>query len=94
MKRVSLVLLIVILLGFVVSAVTGDNSSANYSLMPTTLPSGGQDMFSADYSLGSTVGQVFIGRSASPDYAICSGFWCQIAVSHRVFLALVLRDSE
>ena len=92
MKRLSLLLIAVLLLALGSAAVARAGSSANYALQPEVLAAGAQSASSANYTIASTAGQPAIGQATSANYALCSGFWCQAqAALAQLFLPLLQR---
>ncbi len=92
MKRRLLLLgmLVVFSLGSVAAAWAG--ASANYTLEPSVVASGGAAASSANYAMVSTVGQPAVGVGGSANYALCSGFWCRaqtLLAQLRLFLPLI-----
>ncbi len=95
MRRRLLLLgmLVVFSLGSVAAAWAG--ASANYTIEPSVMASGGAVASSANYAVASTVGQPAIGQGASAAYALCSGFWCpaqQLLAELYLFLPVIQRQ--
>jgi len=58
------------------AVVLGASESENYRLEPATADTGGAELQSAAYRLGSSTGQeVVVGTSSSPHFVLQSGFW-------------------
>ena len=94
MKRLSLLLIVIVLLALGSAAVARAGSSANYAIQPNVVAAGGQtaSSASANYTIASTAGQPATGQGASANYSVCSGFWCQAqAALARLFLPLIQR---
>ena len=92
MKRLSLLLIVIILFALGSAAVARAGSSANYTIQPDTVAAGAQTASSANYTIASTAGQPASGQGASASYAVCSGFWCQAqAAQVQLFLPRVKR---
>jgi hypothetical protein len=92
MKRLSLLIIVIILLALGPALVARAGSSANYAIPSSLVASGGQTASSANYTIASTAGQPAIGRGASASYSLCSGFWCQVQAGlTQLFLPLVKR---
>lgn len=93
MKRGYLLGLIIGLVGSLIVLSIGSSvaaqTSANYDLAWNTSDGGGI-MFStsADYSLGSTLGQYDAGMIASTRYTLSGGFW---QAGYSVYLPLILK---
>jgi len=69
-------------------------SSTNYKLdWFTPLTSGGGGAASsANYAVNLTIGQAAIGASAGNDYRVGLGYWHGVAIDHKIFLPVVLRQ--
>jgi hypothetical protein len=91
MKTVFLLLTLVVLL--MLASITLANTSANYTLTPDVIASGGQAAASTNYSFVATVGQPLIGASNSASYSTCVGFWCEIVGAYKVYLPIALKNS-
>ena len=55
--------------------------SLDYAIDQDVLGSGAHNAMSADYMLEATLGQPATGLSASQNYDLCSGFWCDVNAS-------------
>jgi hypothetical protein len=85
-------LIILMLFAFGSLAAAWAGSAANDAPRPSLVAAGGAPASSANYSIQATVGQMGIGRGASANYALCSGFWCQVqSVLRQVFMPLIRR---
>ncbi len=91
MKIFMGVLTLGVVLLFLASSVSA-GTSPSYTLAPDVLASGGQAASSVNYSFVSTLGQPLIGSNGSAAYAMCSGYWCEIATDYRVYLPMMLRE--
>jgi len=56
-------------------------ASLDYTIDQDVLGSGAHNATSADYALEATLGQPATGLSASQNYDLCSGFWCDVNAS-------------
>lgn len=90
MKTIVLLLMLVVLL--MLASTTLARTTANYTLTPDVIASGGQASASTNYSFVATVGQPLIGASNSASYSICVGFWCEIAAMYKVYLPIGLKN--
>ena len=95
MKRRSLLLIALLLFALAATATVWAAVSTVYTAPAGVLSSGGQSAASANYALTSTAGQLAVGQTGSANYALCSGFWCQVQAAQsalrRLFLPLVRR---
>ena len=66
----------------------------DYTLDWWTVDGGGAAFNEGDgYALGSTAGQPDAGVLGDGKYTLVGGFWVSGAVSHRIYLPLVLRNA-
>jgi hypothetical protein len=91
LRTAGLVLLVLAALLLSASAAL---AQAGYDLSWRTIAAGG-GWQNGDYTLMAAAGQPLAGPLAGGvGYALCSGFWCGAAVSHHVYLPLVLRHES
>ena len=79
-----------ILLGGVALAMSSTHYRLDWFTPGTS--GGGEAAGSTHYAVNLTVGQSAIGTSSSTGYRACLGYWCGIAVEHRIFLPLIMKD--
>ncbi|MDY6876910.1 MAG: hypothetical protein SWK90_12015 [Chloroflexota bacterium] len=93
-KRTLIVIASALLCGLLLAGVALAMESDNYRLdWFTPLTGGGGGAASSDhYAVNFTVGQSVVDTSDGTDYSACLGYWCGVAIEHRVYLPLVLRD--
>ena len=92
-KRRSLV--IVSILGICILPVTGISlarNSANYTINPDVIASGGGPMSSANYALDATTGQMAPGFSSSTQYCLAGGYWEGGGVGGQIYLPIILKQ--
>jgi hypothetical protein len=94
MRRITILLLLPVLL-LLLAGTAQAMFSANYRLdwfTPLT-GGGGGPAGSANYGVDLTVGQSVIGASSSANYGLGLGYWYGVAVTHRIYLPLLMRNN-
>ncbi len=94
MKQRTILLALVALLALTGVTVAMDSDGYRLYWFTPLTGSGGGAASSTHYAANLTVGQSAIGASSSTNYGGCLGYWCEtaVAVAHRVYLPLLLRD--
>lgn len=90
MRRTAILLVLTVLLPLTSIALA--QSGGGYDLAWSTVDGGGYTFSSGgDYSLGGTIGQPDAGVLSGGDYTLIGGFWGSGAVTHKLYLPLILR---
>jgi len=87
-----LILAALLLLAGSVVAMSSDHYRLDW-FVPLT-GGGGGPASSTHYAVNFTVGQSAVGTASSTSYGGCLGYWCGVgvAVGHRIYLPLVVRN--
>ena len=91
MRRKTIILAMVLLLGLSAAGWALAQVSASYDLSWNVISGGGGSMSSASYSLEGSIGQPALGTSSSTSYRLDAGFWAGIWEWFSLYLPAVLK---
>jgi hypothetical protein len=90
MKRQVIVVMGVFLFCLGLTGTANAISSVGYAIDWSVVGAGGEAIHSTSYSANTTVGQAIVRVSHNTSYGLCSGYWCDAVLEHRIYLPVVL----
>jgi hypothetical protein len=89
MKKISLLLIILILVVLFGSALAMESSNFQLDWFTPMSGAGGQAVSSLNYNLNFTIGQSTVANLSSPSFQTCLGYWCEAGNVYTVSLPLM-----
>jgi hypothetical protein len=65
-----------------------------YTIEWYTIDGGGGSIDNETYALNGTIGQLDAALSSDGSYSLIGGYWAGITVPYRIYLPLIIKNSE